>query len=61
MTTITPMAKGMKVKFSRNVEGEGELNHNHAVGIPAYQRAYQKSLGNFFLFKPPRWKYDQNK
>ena len=28
VTTITTMPKGMKVKFSRNFEGEGELNHN---------------------------------
>ena len=28
VTTIAIMPKGMKVKFSRNFEGEGELNHN---------------------------------
>ena len=28
VTTITTMPKGMKVKFSRNFEGEGELSQN---------------------------------
>ena len=28
VTSVTTMPKGMKVKFPRNFEGEGELNHN---------------------------------
>ena len=28
VTTITTMPKGMKLKLSRDLKGEGELNHN---------------------------------
>ena len=28
VTTIKTMSTGMKIKFSRNLRGEGELNHN---------------------------------
>ena len=45
VTTITTMPKGMKVKFSRNFEGEGELNHNAPSVCRLSKRCNRNILG----------------